>query len=54
MCRRLHLREVGNCKVLNGECVVAQHRVLVIDLEIRNKEKGRPADVPPKIKRRKQ
>ena len=31
MCRRCHLIEVLNCKVVNGEAVAAQHRMLVMD-----------------------
>ena len=31
MCRRCHLKEVINCKVINGEAVAAQHGVLVMD-----------------------
>ncbi|XP_066973217.1 craniofacial development protein 2-like [Macrobrachium rosenbergii] len=50
MCRRSHLREVRNCKVLNGGCVAAQHRVVVMDLEIKNTGKGRPAHVPSTIR----
>lgn len=46
-------REVRNCKVAHGECVTAQHRVLVMDLEIRSTVKGRPAPAPPTIKWRK-
>ena len=35
MCRRQQLNEVKNCKVINGESVAAQHRVLVLDWEIK-------------------
>ena len=34
MCRKCHLHEVINCKVINWEAVAAQHRVLVMDWEI--------------------
>ena len=33
MCRRCHLKKVITCKVINGEAVAAQHRVLVMDWE---------------------
>ncbi|KAI5720850.1 hypothetical protein M8J77_012470 [Diaphorina citri] len=41
LCRRRHLKEVKNCKIINGESVTPQHRVLVIDvmLEILKKRK---------------
>ena len=35
MCRISHLKEVINCKVINGEAVTALHRVLVMDWEIK-------------------
>ncbi|XP_066980763.1 uncharacterized protein [Macrobrachium rosenbergii] len=49
MCRRSHLREMRNCKILNGECVAAQHRVVVMDSEKRNTVKGGPTCVPSTI-----
>ena len=42
MCRRCHLKEVINCKVINGEAVAAQHRVLVMDWEIQRGKKRKP------------
>ncbi|XP_067137277.1 uncharacterized protein [Centruroides vittatus] len=33
LCHRRHLREVRNSKVLNGESVAAQHRVLPVDCD---------------------
>ena len=35
MCRRQQLNEVKNCKVINGKSVAAQHRMLVLDWEIK-------------------
>ena len=32
MCKRCHLKEVINCKVINGEAVAAKHRVLVMEM----------------------
>lgn len=31
LARRQHLKEVRNCKVINGESVAPQHKLLVID-----------------------
>ena len=42
MCRRCHLKEVINCKVINGEAVAAQRRVLVMDWEIQLGKKRKP------------
>ena len=50
MCRRCHLKEVVNCKVINGEAVVAQHRVLVMHLEIQRGKKSKPQQATPRIK----
>ena len=50
MCRRCHLKEVINCKVINGEEVAAQHRVLVIDWEIQRGKKRKPEQATPRIK----
>ena len=47
MCRRCHLKEVINCKVINGEAVAAQHRVLVIDWEIQRGKKRKPEQATP-------
>ncbi|KAI5734873.1 hypothetical protein M8J77_011455 [Diaphorina citri] len=38
MCRRNHLREVKNAKVINGDGVAAQHRLLVMDIEMEVKK----------------
>ena len=40
MCRRCHLKEVINCKVINVEAVVAQYRVLVMDWEFSGVRRG--------------
>ena len=50
MCRRQQLNEVKNGKVINGERVAAQHRVLVLDWEIKCSKKRVPEQVTPKIK----
>ena len=50
MCRRCHLKEVINCKVINGEAVAAQHRVLVMDLDIQRGKKRKPEQATPRIK----
>ena len=50
MCRRCHLKEVINCKVINGEAVAAQHRVLVMDWDIQRGKKRKPELATPRIK----
>ena len=50
MCRRCHLKEVINCKVINGEAVAAQHRVVVMDWEIQRGKKRKPEQATPRIK----
>ena len=50
MCRRFHLKEVINCKVINGEAVSAQHRVVVMDWEIQRGKKRKPEQTTPRIK----
>ena len=50
MCRRQQLNEVKNCKVINGESVAAEHRVLVLDWEIKCSKRRIPEQVTPKIK----
>ena len=49
MCRRCHLKEVINCKVINGEAVAAQHRVVVTDWEIQRGKKRTPEQATPRI-----
>ena len=50
MCRGQQLNEVKNCKVINEESVAAQHRVLVLDWQIKCSKRRRTAQVTPKIK----
>ena len=50
MCRRSHLKELKNCKVIKGEGVATQHRVVVMDWEMKNTEKSKPVHAEPKIK----
>ena len=50
MCRRQQLNEVKNCKVINGESVAAQYKVLVLDWEIKCSKRIIPEQVTPKIK----
>ena len=50
LCKRHHLIEVSNCKVINGESVAAQHRMVVIDCRLRNCRKSRTPKMDPKIK----
>ena len=40
LCRRKHLKEIKNVKVISGECVAAQHRLVVADCEVPTIEKG--------------
>ena len=48
--KRQQLDEGKNCNVINGESVAAQHRVLVLDWEIRCSKRRIPDQVTPKIK----
>ena len=50
LCRRDHLKEIKNCKVINGESVAAQHRMVVIDCKLRNCRKSKNVRAEPKIK----
>ena len=50
MCRRCHLKEVMNCKVVNGEAVAAQHLVLVTYWEIHPGKKRNTEPATPRIK----
>ena len=49
VCRRNHLSEVKNCKVIKGESVSAQHRIVVLDCEMKTAGKGKKICIP-KIK----
>ena len=46
------MSEVTNCKVINGESMAAQHRVLVLEWEITCRKRRIPEQVTPKIKGR--
>ena len=50
MCRRCHLKEVINCKVINGEAMAAQPRELVMDWEIQRGTKRKPEKAIPRLK----
>ena len=50
MCRRCNIKEVINCKVINGEALAAQHRVLVMDWDIQRGKKRQPEQATPRIK----
>ncbi|XP_063865377.1 craniofacial development protein 2-like [Scylla paramamosain] len=41
MCRRNNLKEIKNFKVINGESVAPQHRLIVIDFEMKEERRGR-------------
>ena len=49
MCRRQHLKEVKDCKVINGENVSPQHKLVVGDFQIRGEKSMRRKGIP-KIK----
>ena len=49
MYRRSQLREIRNCKVINRESVAAQHRLVVLDWEMKGVKKHSPTQVPRKI-----
>ena len=46
----MHLKEVIHCKVINGEAVIAYHRVLFVDWEIQRGKKRKPEQATPRIK----
>ncbi|XP_068205284.1 craniofacial development protein 2-like [Palaemon carinicauda] len=50
LCKRGHLKEVRNCKVINGESVAVQHRLVVIDCRVRNYRRSKKTIIDPKIK----
>ncbi len=50
MCRRRDLKEIKNCKVIYGEHVAAQHKLLVLDWEFKAEKKKRPERMAPRIK----
>ena len=49
LCRRKHLKEVKDCKVVYGENVSQQHKLVVGDISIRKGTKGKRQNNP-KIK----
>ena len=49
MCR-CHMKKLIHCKVVNGEAVEAQHRVLVMDWEMQWGKKRKPEHATPKRK----
>ncbi|XP_068214778.1 uncharacterized protein [Palaemon carinicauda] len=49
-CKRDHLTEVRNCKVINGERVAAKHRLVVIDCRLRNCKRSKKTIIDAKIK----
>ena len=42
---RRHLEDVINCKTIPGEAVIPQHRLVMIDLRTRTKEKDNISDI---------
>ncbi|KAI5739308.1 hypothetical protein M8J77_017609 [Diaphorina citri] len=48
--RRQHLKEVRNCKVINGESVAPQHKLLVIDTSFMISRKKVQKTTTPKIR----
>lgn len=41
LCKRNHLVEVKNCKVIKGESVSSQHRPVIVDCDLKIKRKGK-------------
>ena len=50
MRRRQQLKEEYDCKVINGESVAVQHRVLVLNCDTKCSKRRIPEQVTPKIK----
>ncbi|KAI5739350.1 hypothetical protein M8J77_018157 [Diaphorina citri] len=50
LARRQHLKEVRNCKVINGESVAPQHKLLVIDTSFMISRKKVEKTTTPKIR----
>lgn len=44
------LKEIKNCRVISGEDVVTQHRVVVMAWQIKTVKNSRPAQVSLKMK----
>lgn len=49
-CRRQHLREIRNCKVINGKVVAAQHKLLMVEVEIEGGKGRKRGQTERKIK----
>ena len=49
LCRRDHLGEVKNCKVVNGESVSGQHRLVILDCKVKCAKRRKRQSIP-KIK----
>ena len=41
LCRKKHLKEVKNCKVMVGECVAKHHRMVICQLKMIVKKRKR-------------
>ena len=50
LCRRCKLKEIGDCKVVAGESVARQHRMVVCRMSLEKKRRGRVARVEPRIR----
>ncbi|XP_068247995.1 uncharacterized protein [Palaemon carinicauda] len=50
VCKKDHLEEVRNCKVINGESLAAQQSLVVIDCRLRNCMRRKKKRMDPKIK----
>ncbi len=46
LCRRNHLDELQNCKIIKGESIAAQHRIVVLDCKVRNAKRGKQLGTP--------
>ncbi|XP_068229599.1 craniofacial development protein 2-like [Palaemon carinicauda] len=53
LCKRDHVTEVRNCKVINGEGVAAHQRLVVIDCRLRNCRRSKKSRMNLRIKWRK-
>ena len=42
MVRREEIRSIKDCKVIPGECVASQHRLVVVDMNVVMTRKSRP------------
>ena len=46
LCRRGNLKEIGDCKVVAGECVARQHRMVVCKMTLEEKKRRRVREEP--------